>query len=68
MQLEVMQGLQTAAGYVHMLQISALVTKGPRLGGDEWHFQQDNAAIHNDRHIFTLLQENGIRVLDHPAC
>ena len=45
-----------------------LVTEGPRLCGDEWNFQQDNAAIHNARHTLTFLQENGIRVLGHPTC
>ena len=61
------QGRQTEAGYVQILQRSALVTEGSSLCGDEWPFQQDNAAIHNARHIFTFLQKNGIRVLGHPA-
>ena len=39
LQLQVLQGRQIVAGYVRMLQRSALVTEGPRLCGDEWHFQ-----------------------------
>ena len=51
-----------------MLQRPASVTEGSRLCGDEWHFQQDNIAIHNARHTLTFLQENGVRVLGHRAC
>ena len=55
MQLQVVQVRQTAAGYVQMLQKSAIGTEDPRLYGDEWHFQQDNAAIQNARHTLTFL-------------
>ena len=50
MELQVVQGRQTAAGYVRMLQKASLVTEGHRLCGDGWLFQQDNAAIHLLRH------------------
>uniref|UniRef100_A0A3Q3B4N6 Tc1-like transposase DDE domain-containing protein n=1 Tax=Kryptolebias marmoratus TaxID=37003 RepID=A0A3Q3B4N6_KRYMA len=49
MELQVVQGRQTAAGYVEMLQWASLMTEGPRLCGNDWVFQQDNAAVHNAR-------------------
>ena len=54
MELQVVQGRQTAAGYVGMLQRSSLATKGPRLCVDESIFQQDNAAVHTARHTMTF--------------
>uniref|UniRef100_A0A672P8D6 Tc1-like transposase DDE domain-containing protein n=1 Tax=Sinocyclocheilus grahami TaxID=75366 RepID=A0A672P8D6_SINGR len=45
MELQVVQGRQTAAGYVDMLQRASLLTD--RLCGNDWVFQQDNAAVHN---------------------
>uniref|UniRef100_A0A3B3UP82 Uncharacterized protein n=1 Tax=Poecilia latipinna TaxID=48699 RepID=A0A3B3UP82_9TELE len=60
MELQVVQGRQTAAGYVEMLQRASLMTEGPRLCGNDWVFQQDNAA--------EFFQENNITLLDHPAC
>jgi hypothetical protein len=68
MELQVVQGRQTAAGYVDMLQRSSFTTEGPRLCGDGWLFQQDNAAIHTTRLTKTFFQENGIPLLPHPAC
>ena len=38
MELQVVQGRQTAAGYVGMFQRSSLMTEGPRLCGDECFF------------------------------
>lgn len=62
---EAVQGYQTAAGYVEMLQRAYLLTEGPHLCGDDWVFQQDNAA---DRSLTKeSLQENDITLLDHPA-
>ena len=66
MELQVVQGRQTAAGYVGMLQRSSLTTEGPRLCGDEWFFQQDNAAVDSACHTMTFFQENGVLVLRHP--
>uniref|UniRef100_A0A3Q2D1M9 Tc1-like transposase DDE domain-containing protein n=1 Tax=Cyprinodon variegatus TaxID=28743 RepID=A0A3Q2D1M9_CYPVA len=65
MELQVVQGHQTAAGYVEMLQWASLMTEGPRLCGNDWVFQQDNAAVHNGNLTF---RENNIALLDHPAC
>ena len=47
MGLQVVQGRQTAAGYVEMFQRASLMTEGPRLCGNDWVFQQDKAPIHN---------------------
>lgn len=57
MELQVVQGRQTAAGYVEMLQRASLMTEGPRLSGPDWVFQQDNAAIHNARPTRVFLGE-----------
>ena len=67
MELQVVQGRQTADGYVGMSQRSSLTTEGPRLCGDEWFFPQDNAAVHTARHTTTFFQENGVILLRHSA-
>uniref|UniRef100_A0A3B3RAN0 Uncharacterized protein n=1 Tax=Paramormyrops kingsleyae TaxID=1676925 RepID=A0A3B3RAN0_9TELE len=36
MELQEVQGRQTAAGYVQMLQRASLMTEGPRLCGNDW--------------------------------
>ncbi|CAB1425483.1 unnamed protein product [Pleuronectes platessa] len=50
------------------VQRASLMTEGPRLCGNDWVFQQDNAPIHNARLTKTFFQENNITLLDHPAC
>uniref|UniRef100_A0A3B3XR65 Tc1-like transposase DDE domain-containing protein n=1 Tax=Poecilia mexicana TaxID=48701 RepID=A0A3B3XR65_9TELE len=67
MELQIVQGRQTAAGYVEMLQWGSLMTEGPCLCGNDWVFQQDNAAVHNARLTNEFFQENNITLLDHPA-
>ena len=67
-ELQVVQGCQTAAGYVNMLQNASMMTEGPRLCGDGWLFQQDNAAIHRARHTLTFLQENRVNLLRQSEC
>uniref|UniRef100_A0A3P8U0I5 Tc1-like transposase DDE domain-containing protein n=1 Tax=Amphiprion percula TaxID=161767 RepID=A0A3P8U0I5_AMPPE len=44
------------------------MTEGPRLCGNSWVFQQDNAAVHNARLTKDFFRENNITLLDHPAC
>ncbi|CAJ1057776.1 unnamed protein product [Xyrichtys novacula] len=61
MELQVVQGPQTAAGYVEMLQWASLMTEDPI----DWVFQQDNSQCPSDQEFF---QENSITLLDHPAC
>uniref|UniRef100_A0A3B4XWE3 Tc1-like transposase DDE domain-containing protein n=1 Tax=Seriola lalandi dorsalis TaxID=1841481 RepID=A0A3B4XWE3_SERLL len=68
MELQVVQGRQTAAGYVEMLQRATFMTEGPRLCGNDWVFQQDNATIHSARLTKNFFQENNITLLDHPVC
>uniref|UniRef100_A0A672ZJP4 Tc1-like transposase DDE domain-containing protein n=1 Tax=Sphaeramia orbicularis TaxID=375764 RepID=A0A672ZJP4_9TELE len=68
LELQVVQGRQTAAGYVQMLQRASLMTEGPRLCGNSWVFQQDNAAVHNARLMKNFFREINITLLDHPAC
>lgn len=36
------------SGYRGMLDRESLCTEGLRLFGNDWIFQQDNAAIHNE--------------------
>uniref|UniRef100_A0AAZ1X8D9 Tc1-like transposase DDE domain-containing protein n=1 Tax=Oreochromis aureus TaxID=47969 RepID=A0AAZ1X8D9_OREAU len=68
MELQEVQERRTAAGYVQMLQRASLMTKGPRLCGDEWVFQRDNATVHNACRTRDFFQENNITLLDDPAC
>ncbi|KAK3513042.1 hypothetical protein QTP70_000198 [Hemibagrus guttatus] len=68
MELQVVQGRQTAAGYVDMLQQASLMTEGPCLCGNDWVFQQDNAAVHKARLTKDFFQDNNVALLDHPAC
>uniref|UniRef100_A0A672YXQ5 Tc1-like transposase DDE domain-containing protein n=1 Tax=Sphaeramia orbicularis TaxID=375764 RepID=A0A672YXQ5_9TELE len=67
LELQVVQGRQMAAGYVQMLQRVSLMTEGPRLCGNSWAFQQDNAAVHNARLTKDFFRENNITLLDHPC-
>uniref|UniRef100_A0A3P8S9W1 Tc1-like transposase DDE domain-containing protein n=1 Tax=Amphiprion percula TaxID=161767 RepID=A0A3P8S9W1_AMPPE len=52
----------------NMLQRASLMTEGPRLCGNSWVFQQDNAAVHNARLTKDFFTENNITLLDHPTC
>ena len=45
-----------------------IAQEGCHLCGEEWIFQQDNAAIHNTSVTKKYLLEQKIRLLDHPAC
>lgn len=65
MALQVVQGCQTVAGYVEMLQWASLLTEGPYLCGND--LQQDNAAVHNG-HLTKAFQKNNVARLDYPAC
>ena len=47
-----------------MLNDLSLALEGRRLRGEEWVFQQDNAAITNKE----VLAFTKIRLLHHPAC
>ena len=47
LKLQFVSGRQKAADYVKMLNDLSLAQEGCRLCGEEWIFQQDNAAIHN---------------------
>uniref|UniRef100_A0A672Z1U1 Transposase Tc1-like domain-containing protein n=1 Tax=Sphaeramia orbicularis TaxID=375764 RepID=A0A672Z1U1_9TELE len=55
LELQVVQGRQTAAGYVQMLQRASLMTEGPRL------------CVHNARLTKDFFRENNITLLDHPT-
>ena len=51
-----------------MLYDLSLTQEGRFLCGEEWIFQQDNAAIHNASVTKKYLLEQEIRHLDHPVC
>ncbi|CAJ1053035.1 unnamed protein product [Xyrichtys novacula] len=68
MELQVVQGRQTAAGYGEMLQRASLMTDNPRLCGNDWVFQQDNATVHNAHPTKNSFHENSVTLLDPPAC
>ena len=44
---QLFRGQQKAVDYVKMLNDLSLAQEGHHLCGEEWIFQQDNAAIHN---------------------
>ena len=46
----------------------SLSQEGHRLCGEDWIFQQDNAAIHKAWITKNDFLEQKIRLLDHPAC
>ena len=60
----------SANSFDSLFKTARCISSGPLdfLCCNEWHFQQDNATVHNARHTLTFLQENGIRPLGHPAC
>uniref|UniRef100_A0A668VX69 Tc1-like transposase DDE domain-containing protein n=1 Tax=Oreochromis aureus TaxID=47969 RepID=A0A668VX69_OREAU len=64
--LQEVQGCQTATGYVQILQ--SIPHEGPRLCGNDWVFQQDNATVHNACSTRDFFQENYITLLGHPVC
>uniref|UniRef100_A0A3Q4N644 Tc1-like transposase DDE domain-containing protein n=1 Tax=Neolamprologus brichardi TaxID=32507 RepID=A0A3Q4N644_NEOBR len=67
MELQEVQGRQTATGCVQMLLTASLMTEGPHLCGNDWVFQQDSTAVHNACRTKEFFQENNITLLDHPA-
>lgn len=52
--------------YVEVLQ-SVLIPSADALLGDEWVFQQDNAAVHSSHVTREFLEANDVEVLDWPA-
>lgn len=58
---------QTAAGYVQTLQRATIMTEGPRLCGNSWVFQQDNAAVHNARMAKDFFRENSTTARTSPS-
>ena len=50
-----------------MLKDLSLIQEGCRLCGEEWIFQQDNAAIPNASITKKYVLEQKIKLLDHPA-
>ena len=67
LKLQFVSSWQKVADYVKMLNDLSLAQERRRLCGEEWIFQQDNAAIHNASITKKYLLEQKIRLLDHPA-
>ncbi|KAF2355752.1 hypothetical protein FHG87_013492 [Trinorchestia longiramus] len=68
LELQLVEGRQTSAGYVTMLERASILTECPRICGENWIFQQDNAAVHNARHLKQFFDVNNIQLLNHPPC
>ena len=51
-----------------MLNGLSSAQEGCCLCGEEWIFQQDNAAIHDASIIKKYLLEQKIKLLNHPVC
>lgn len=67
MELHVVQGHQTVAGYVDMLHCASLLTEDPHLCDNDRAFQQDNAAVHCTCLMKNFFQGNNIALFDHPV-
>ena len=68
LKLQSVSGRQKAADYVKILNDLILTQEGRHLCGEEWIFQQGNAAIHNASIARKYLLEPKIRLLDYAAC
>ncbi|KAF2359549.1 hypothetical protein FHG87_009694 [Trinorchestia longiramus] len=68
LELQLVEGRQTSAGYVTMLEHASILTECPRLCGENWIFQQVNAAIHNARHLKQFFNVNNLQLSNHPPC
>jgi transposase len=64
--LVVINGKQNSQNYIRQLELN-LVPFGEEIGGEEWLFQQDNAAIHTAGIVKSWFEANHIRVIDWPA-
>lgn len=60
MELQIIRGRQTAAGYTGMLKRASLLTEGLRFCGNDWILQQDNGAIYNARKTKDFLMLNNV--------
>ena len=67
LKLQFVCGRQKSADYVKMLNDLSLTQEDRHLCGEEWIFQQDNAAIHNESISKKYLLEQKIRLLDPPS-
>lgn len=65
--LAVVNGRMNAEKYTELLE-SELLPFGMDLGGENWVFQQDNAAIHDANLSHEWMQDVGIQVLPWPSC
>ncbi|KAF2362922.1 Transposase Tc1-like [Trinorchestia longiramus] len=68
LELQLVEDRQTSSRYVTMLERASILTECPRMCGENWIFQQDNAAIHNARHSKQFFDVNNIQLLNHPPC
>ena len=67
LKLQFVRGQQKAVDYVKMLNDLSLAQEGHHLCGEEWIFQQDNAAIHNASITKKYLLEQKIILLGNPT-
>lgn len=65
-EIMVLRGRQSATDYIQLLE-RHLLPHGQRIGGRNWVFQQDNAAIHTARVTKDWFARHQVTVLDWPA-
>ncbi|KAF2356341.1 hypothetical protein FHG87_012907 [Trinorchestia longiramus] len=68
LEFQLVEGRQKSAEYIAMLERASIVTECPRMCGENWIFQQDNTAIHTDRHSKQFFDVNNIQVSNHSPC
>lgn len=66
--LQCVETRMNAVGYQRMLSGANLRHRGREICGRNWTFMQDNAPIHKARSTMQWLEDEGIEVLEWPAC
>lgn len=66
LRVAMVSGRMNSADYVEMLG-AELLPFAHELGGENWHFQQDNAPIHTSAESRQWFAANDIRLVSHPA-
>ena len=68
LQLQFVESKMNASKYQAMLQDVHLKDERRQICGEEWIFMQDNAPIHTAKTTIKFFEDQGIKLLDWPAC